>query len=313
MSQARLAHRRLRSPQVVAALGAVLLLAGAGCGAPASRHEVRSSGEALGTTWSVKWVSHARMAAVGSDDWRASPPSWRASNRRDIDLGERTPELAGFRPPRWTRSLSSPPRPSVIVAARRGCAADEQRLRPVRSGPLVALSSNNAALEDQPEQELKQQRPGSLAAADLEIEGRSVFARYQACGLVISVNRQGIRGRYHGAQAAARAYQNFPGEDRRQDAPLGTTPSKPCDVGIQDPTARGDDLEAVLACGGSLAATTQPAHHGGQARHHVIDPRDRPAARRWRRLGRVVGADLHRGRRRRHGANGLGRISAWPR
>ena len=42
-----------------AVLGALLLLAGSGCGAPASRHEVRSSGEALGTTWSVKWVSRS--------------------------------------------------------------------------------------------------------------------------------------------------------------------------------------------------------------------------------------------------------------
>jgi thiamine biosynthesis lipoprotein len=264
----------------VAVLGAVLLLAGSGCGAPESRHEVRSGGEALGTTWSVKWVSrtapqpgrrdelHDRVASIlaridrGMSNWR-----------EDAELARfnRQAELTGF-------EFSSETRQVIIAAL--AIARETNGAFDPTVGPLVALwgFGPDAALEEPTEQEVARQRARvgwPLLAWDRE--GRLV-RRVPGVELDLSAIAKGyavdaivhelVRDRPLGLLV------EVGGEVRA----LGTTlHGEPWRVGIQDPTARGDDLEAVLALTGAALATSGDYRNlrvaAGKRRSHVIDPR----------------------------------------
>ena len=112
MSHEQLARRRWGFPNVVAVLGAVLLLAGSGCGAPASPHEVHSSGEALGTTWSVKWVSRAAAEPIRSDELRGRVAAVLERVDRGMSNWREDAELARFNRQSSRPRSSSPPRPA---------------------------------------------------------------------------------------------------------------------------------------------------------------------------------------------------------
>jgi thiamine biosynthesis lipoprotein len=264
----------------VAVLGTALLLAGLGCGAAESRHEVRSSGEALGTTWAVKWVSrsapqpgrrdelHDRVAAVlarvdrGMSNWREDAELTRFNRRA---------ELSGF-------EFSSETRQVVLAAL--AIARETNGAFDPTVGPLVALwgFGPDAALEEPTEQELAQQRARvgwSLLGWDRE--GRLV-RRVPGVELDLSAIAKGyavdaivhelVRDRPLGLLV------EVGGEVRA----LGTTlDGEPWRVGIQDPTASGDDLEAVLALTGAALATSGDYRNlrvvAGKRRSHVIDPR----------------------------------------
>jgi thiamine biosynthesis lipoprotein len=278
-------------------LGAVLLLTGSGCGAPASRHEVHGSGEALGTTWSVKFVSraapqagaedvlHDRVAAVlervdrGMSNWREDA---------ELSRFNRQTELSGFEFSSETRQVILA---ALEIARETGGAFDPT------VGPLVALwgFGPEAALEEPTEEELARRRARvgwPLLAWDRE--GRLV-RRVPGVELDLSAIAKGyavdaivhelVRDRPLGLLV------EVGGEVRA----LGTTlHGEPWRVGIQDPTASGDDLEAVLALTGAALATSGDYRNlrvvAGKRRSHVIDPR----------TGRPLENRVS------------GRISAWP-
>jgi thiamine biosynthesis lipoprotein len=257
MSRERLAGPARRgwvSVNAVPVLGALLLLAGSGCGAPESRHEVRSSGEALGTTWSVKWVSrsapqpgrrdelHDRVAAVlarvdrGMSNWREDAELARFNRRA---------ELTGF-------EFSSETRQVIIAAL--AIARETNGAFDPTVGPLVALwgFGPDAALEEPTEQELARQRARvgwPLLAWDregrlvrrvpgVELDLSAIAKGYAVDAIVHELVRERPLGLLVEVGGEVRA--------------LGTTLlGEPWRVGVQDPTARGDDLEAVLALTGA--------------------------------------------------------------
>lgn len=280
MSRARRTCRSSSSFDAVAVLGAALLLAQAGCGAPASRYEVRSSGEALGTTWSVKLVSpaaprpgagdelHERVAAVlarvdrGMSNWREDAELARFNRQADVTAFEFSSE---------TRQ--------VIVAALDMARETGGAFDPT-VGPLVALwgFGPDAALEEPTQQEVAQQRKRvgwDLLAWDRE--GRLV---------------RRVRGVELDLSAIAKGYAvDAVVHELVRDRPLGllvevggevralgaTQVGEPWRVGVQDPTARTGGLEAVLALTGAALATSGDYRNlrivEGKRRSHVIDPR----------------------------------------
>jgi len=261
-------------------LGAVLLLAGSGCGAPASRHEVRGSGEALGTTWSVKLVSRAAPQPSASDELRDRVAAVLAR----VDLGmsnwREDAELARFnRQPGVTGFEFSSETRRVIIAALEIARETGGAFDPT-VGPLVALwgFGPDAALEEPTVQELERQRARvGWPLLTWDREGRLV-RRVPGVELDLSAIAKGyavdaivhelVRDRPLGLLV------EVGGEVRA----LGTTLlGEPWRVGVQDPTARGADLEAVLALTGAALATSGDYRNlrivAGKRRSHVIDPR----------------------------------------
>ncbi len=265
---------------VVPVLAALLLLAGLGCGAPAARHEVLSSGEALGTRWSVKWVSRASAEPIRSDALRDRVASVLERVDRGMSNWREDAELARFN--RQTEptgfEFSSETRRVIIAAL--AIARETNGAFDPTVGPLVALwgFGPDAVLEEPTEQEIARQRARvgwSLLAWDRE--GR-LLRRVPGVELDLSAIAKGyavdaivhelVRDRPHGLLV------EVGGEVRA----LGTTLlGEPWRVGIQDPIARGDELEAVLGLTGAALATSGDYRNlrvvSGKRRSHVIDPR----------------------------------------
>ncbi|MBW1687495.1 MAG: FAD:protein FMN transferase [Deltaproteobacteria bacterium] len=264
----------------MAVLGAVLLLAGSGCGAPASRHEVRSSGEALGTTWSVKWVSRAAPQPGASDELRDRVAAVLERVDRGMSTWREDAELARFnRQAELTAFEFSAETRGVIVAALAIARETNGAFDPT-VGPLVALwgFGPDAALEEPTEQELERQRARvgwPLLAWDREgrmlrrLPGVQLDLSAIAKGYAVdAIVRELVRDRPLGLLV------EVGGEVRA----LGTTlRGEPWRLGIQDPTASGDELEAVIALTGAALATSGDYRNlrvvAGKRRSHVIDPR----------------------------------------
>ena len=264
----------------VPVLGALLLLAGSGCGAPAPRDEVRSSGEALGTTWSVKWVSRAAAEPIGSEELGGRVAAVLERVDRGMSTWREDAELARFnRQAELTAFEFSAETRQVIVAALAIARETNGAFDPT-VGPLVALwgFGPDAALEEPTEQEIERQRARvGWPLLDWDRQGR-LLRRVPGVQLDLSAIAKGyavdaivhelVRDRPLGLLV------EVGGEVRA----LGTTPrGEPWRVGIQDPTARGDDLETVLALTGAALATSGDYRNlrvvAGKRRSHVIDPR----------------------------------------
>jgi len=283
MLHASRTRRRQGSPQVVAVLGAMLLLGGAGCGAPPARHELRSSGEALGTTWSVKLVSRAaprsgeedelreRVAAVlarvdrGMSNWREDAELARFNRQSDATAFEFSPE---------TRQVISTALAALEIARETGGAFDPT------VGPLVALwgFGPDAVLEEPTQQELARARARvGWALLRWDPEDRLV-RRVPGVELDLSAIAKGYAVDAIVHELASDRPLGLLVEVGGEVRALGTTRlAEPWRVGIQDPTASGDDIEAALALTGAALATSGDYRNlrivAGKRRSHVIDPR----------------------------------------
>jgi thiamine biosynthesis lipoprotein len=274
------ARRRWDSPNLAAVLGAALLLAGSGCGAPASRHELHSSGEALGTTWSVKLVSRTAPQPGASDALRERVASVLERVDRGMSNWREDAELARFNRQTDVTAFEFSSETRQVVVAALEIARETGGAFDPTVGPLVALwgFGPDAALEEPTQEELARQRTRvgwPLLAWDRE--GRLV-RRVPGVELDLSAIAKGYAVDAIVHELAGDRPLGLLVEVGGEVRALGTTQlGEPWRVGIQDPTASGDDLEAVLALTGAALATSGDYRNlrvvAGKRRSHVIDPR----------------------------------------
>jgi thiamine biosynthesis lipoprotein len=264
----------------VAVLGAVLLLTGSGCRAPASRHEVRGSGEALGTTWSVKLVSRAAPQPGAEDELRERVAAVLARVDRGMSNWREDAELARFNSQGGLNAFEFSSETRQVIVAALEIARETNGAFDPTVGPLVALWGFGpvAALEEPTEQELERQRArvgwplltwdrkGRLVrrVPGVELDLSAIAKGYAVDAIVHELVRDRPLGLLVEVGGEVRA--------------VGTTLlGEPWRVGVQDPTAREADLEAVLALTGAALATSGDYRNlrvvAGKRRSHVIDPR----------------------------------------
>jgi thiamine biosynthesis lipoprotein len=264
----------------VAVLATALLLAGSGCGAPAARHEVRGSGEALGTTWSVKLVSPAAPEPGAGDELRQRVAAVLARVDRGMSNWREDAELARFNHQAGVSAFEFSSETRHVIVAALEMARDTRGAFDPTVGPLVGLwgFGPDAALEEPTQEELERQRSRvgwSLLAWDRE--GRLV-RRVPGVQLDLSAIAKGYAVDAIVHELASDRPLGLLVEVGGEVRALGTTlVGEAWRVGVQDPTALEDDLEAVLALTGAALATSGDYRNlrvvEGRRRSHVIDPR----------------------------------------
>jgi thiamine biosynthesis lipoprotein len=266
--------------RAVSVLACALLLVPCGCRDPRVAYELRLSGEALGTGWSVELVVP-----------QAPPPEEVAAIRERVaatldrvDRGMSTwredAELARFNRHSELRTFLFEPETRRVVAAALELARETGGAFDPTVAPLVALWGFGAQAADTPPSvaELEEARSrvgwrhlewragGRLArrVSGVQLDLSAIAKGYAVDAIVAELARDRPIG----------ALVEVGGEVRALGAKPGGVPWR---VGIDDPDAPGSRLSAVVLLTGGALATSGDYRRvrvvEGKRRTHVVDPR----------------------------------------
>jgi thiamine biosynthesis lipoprotein len=266
----------------------VLLLAPPGCRDPGAAHELRLTGEALGTAWSVELV----LPRVPAPEEVAEIRERVAATLDRVDRGMSTwredAELARFNRQSELRAFPFAPETRRVVAASLELARETGGAFDPTVAPLVALWGFGAqAASTPPSVEALEEARRRVGWRHLEwIEGGRLARRVPGVQLDLSAIAKGYAVdavlAELGRDRPIGALVEVGGEVRALGAKPGGVPWR---VGIDDPDAPGSRLSAVVLLSGGALATSGDYRRvrviGGRRLTHVVDPRSgRPVEQR---------------------------------
>ncbi len=264
----------------LSALAIALLLAGCGPGSSKAPHELRLTGEALGTIWSVDLVLPEAPAPEGVEGTRERI----ASTLERVDQGMSTwredAELARFNRQADLEPFAFSPETGRVIAAAMDLARETRGAFDPTVAPLVALWGFGAQAADAPPTMAELDGARSLVGwQKLEWRpGGRLARRVAGVQLDLSAIAKGyavdaVLGELASERPLA-ALVEVGGEVRALGAKPGGVPWR---VGIDDPDAPGSRLSAVvLLTAGALATSgdyRQVRVVEGRRLSHVVDPR----------------------------------------
>jgi thiamine biosynthesis lipoprotein len=256
-----------------------LLLAG-GCSAPNAPHETRLEGEALGTTWAVTVVSDSALSEPRLKELRRRVAGTLDRVDRGMSNWRDDSELSRFNAQRGQGAFRFSPETRRVVASSLELARETGGAFDPTVAPLVALwgFGPGARETDPTPAELSETRSqvgwrhlfwddeGRLLrrVEKVELDLSAIAKGYAVDAIVAELARDGLRGLLVEVGGEVRATgPKANGETWR--------------VGIDDPTAPGSRLEAVVALTSGALATSgdyrQARIVDGERRTHVLDPR----------------------------------------
>jgi thiamine biosynthesis lipoprotein len=259
---------------------AALLLAGSGCGNSEAADELRLSGEALGTVWSVDLVVPEAPTPERAEEIRARVASTLDRVDRGMSTWREDAELARFNRQSGLEPFPFSPEPRRVIAAALDLARETGGAFDPTVAPLVALWGFGAQAADTPPtvEELEQARrrvgwrllewreAGRLArrVAGVQLDLSAIAKGHAVDAIVAELARDRPIGVLVEVGGEVRALGAKPG-------------GEPWRVGIDDPDAPGSRLSAVVFLTGGALATSGDYRRvrviEGKRRTHVVDPR----------------------------------------
>jgi len=184
-------------------LACALLLVPSGCGDPATAHELRLSGEALGTTWSVDLVIPQTPAPSQVDEVRERIAATLDRVDRGMSTWREDAELARFNRQSELGTFLFAPETRRVIAAALDLARETGGAFDPTVAPLVALWGFGAQAADTPPTVAQPpiprppwrswRRPAAASAGDTWSGARGADWR-GACRVYSSTSRRSPRG-----------------------------------------------------------------------------------------------------------------------
>jgi thiamine biosynthesis lipoprotein len=269
-------------------VAALILLGGFACRPPATVHELRLAGDALGTAWSVDLVTAEALEENQVEEIQTRVASTLEGVDRGMSTWREDAELARFNRLEGLGPFRFSPETRRVITAALEMARETRGAFDPTVGPLVALWGFGAHAAVEPPsvvalgqaldrvgwQRLEWTQGGLLErrVPGVQLDLSAIAKGYAVDAVVAELARDRPIG----------ALVEVGGEVRA----LGTKPDNlPWRVGIDDPGAPGDRLSAVVLLTGAALATSgdyRQAQVSEATRHtHVIDPRSgRPVEQR---------------------------------
>lgn len=257
-----------------------VLLLFSGCRPPDTPHEIRVTGEALGTTWAVTVVTRDRPEDYPVEELRQRVAATLGRVDRGMSTWRDDAELVRFNREIATGPFRFSPETRRVVVAALELARETNGAFDPTVAPLVALWGFGAgARETEPTEEDLRQARARVGWRHLawDEEGRLV-RHVPGVALDLSAIAKGYAVDAVLIEVARDRPLGLLVEVGGEVGALGPKANgEPWRVGIDDPTAPGSRLETVVGLSGGALATSgdyrQMRIVEGERRSHVLDPR----------------------------------------